>query len=425
MSKFGGGGNPCTICEKTVYPAEAIQYEKLVYHIECFKCSTCDKKMEGASKAANYEDKIYCKHCFDKGGFAQKQKNVVWTKKEGGASGTSKFGGGGNPCKICTKTVYPAETVSYEKTIFHAECFKCTTCEKKMTPSSAGGQFEDHVYCKKCFVEGGFNKKQLKSGGGTAKSNALASKFGGGGNPCTVCSKTVYPAETVSYEKTIFHSQCFLCTTCNKQMTPSNAGGKFEEQVYCKKCFVEGGFNKKQLASKGAGSSSNALASKFGGGGNKCSICEKTVYPAETVSYEKTIFHSECFKCTTCDKQMTPSNAGGKFEDKCYCKKCFVEGGFNKKQLASGGSGATQTNALASKFGGGGNKCEICTNTVYPAETVSYEKKCYHGDCFKCSNCDKKMEPSGAAQYEEKLFCTKCFSEGGYARKQANVTGSE
>lgn len=250
--KWGGGGAKCTICDKTVYPAETIQYEKKPYHVDCFKCCECDKKMENSSKADLYEDKLYCKSCFQKGGFAQKQKNVQWTAKEGGegSAPASKFGGGGTGCKICTKTVYPAETVTFDKIAYHQDCFKCKLCDKKMTPSGAAS-FEDEVFCTKCFKDGGYHTKQAQTASKTgtgASANPLASKFGGGGNKCVRCEKTVYPAETVSYEKNFFHPACFSCLGCQKQVTPSGAEGKKNPDgtvdVYCKKCWGEKGLNR-------------------------------------------------------------------------------------------------------------------------------------------------------------------------------------
>lgn len=346
MSKFGGGGTKCTICDKTAYPAETIQFEKLPYHVECFRCTDCNKKMEGAAKAKQFESKLYCEHCFQKGGFAQKQKKVVWTKKESTGSATSsKFGGGGNPCTVCAKTVYLAETLSFEKKIYHAGCFKCAECSKKMSASDAAA-FEDNVYCKKCFTAGGYNRKQAatakKSGGGGGSSNAMASKFGGGGVKCKICEKTVYSAEQVSYEKQAYHADCFKCSRevdgkpCGKKLTPSGAA-QFDGKLFCIKCFGEGGYRQKQAATakSGAGTgTSNALASKFGGGGTKCSVCDKTVYSAELVSFEKSAFHADCFKCKNCSKKLSTASAEGKkLPDggvDAYCKKCWGELGLNR-----------------------------------------------------------------------------------------------
>lgn len=250
-SKFGGGGTPCQVCSKSVYPAEAISYEKKVYHQECFKCVTCAKKITGAN-ASLYDDSIYCKRCFADGGFAQKQRNVKWEKKEGsGSTAASKFGGGGNSCKVCSKTVYTAETVSYEKQPYHVECFKCGTCSKKMTPSDAAS-FEGEIHCRKCFAAGGYNKKQAQSAKKTESAapksydNRFA-KFGGGGEKCVNCQKTVYPAEKLSYEKNTFHVACFKCCYegCSKGGKPINVNdAQYQKDkdtgsisVYCTKCF--------------------------------------------------------------------------------------------------------------------------------------------------------------------------------------------
>lgn len=346
-SRFGGGGNPCTVCTKTVYPAEAISYEKKIYHADCFKCKTCEKKVTGAAAAA-YDGDIYCKKCFSDGGFAQKQRNVKWTAKESsGSAGPSKFGGGGISCEICAKTVYPAEQISYEKKAFHSECFKCTTCSKKCTPSDAAS-YEAAIYCKKCFHDGGFTAKQRNvKWEAKETTGSYNSKFGGGGNKCAVCDKTVYPAETVAYEKKAYHQECFKCTVCGKKNTPSSCG-KFEEdgveKLFCTKCFGDGGYAKKQAAVKKVDGDAPAKSydnrfAKFGGGGNKCVNCDKTVYPAEQLSFEKNVFHIQCFKCSHdgCSKggkPITVSDAQYQKHDDgkitVFCNKCFGELGLNR-----------------------------------------------------------------------------------------------
>jgi len=359
MSMLGGGGNKCTICTKTCYPAETISFEKKPYHVDCFRCQgetgeegkTCNKKMEGPSKASAYDDKIYCKQCFQKGGFAQKQRNVKWTKgaSSGSASTSSKFGGGGTKCKVCDKTVFQAEAVSYEKQSYHAECFTCThetdgvACARKMKVSDAK-IFDEKLYCSKCFESGGYRSKQAKVKKTTSTtSNALSSRFGGGGTKCEVCAKTVYAAETVAYEKKAYHPQCFTCThvteagvTCAKKLTPSGAK-ILEAKLYCDKCWESGGYRQKQSklrtgGSGGGGATTDSRFSKFGGGGNKCERCDKTVYPAETIQYEKKFFHQACFTCEeeTCQKKLTPSSAEyNKKNDSIHCKACFQAKGLH------------------------------------------------------------------------------------------------
>lgn len=247
----------------------------------------------------------------------------------------------------------------------------------------------------------------------------MASKFGGGGSPCTICTKTVYPAETILYEKKPYHSECFRCSECDKKTTQTKCAS-YENKLFCKPCFVQGGYAQKQRNVKWTKkeTTGTAVASKFGGGGTICPQCDKRVYPAEAISYEKQMLHVECLKCSNCDKKTSPSSTAS-YEGKLFCTLCFDRGGYTQKQrqvkwTPKEGGG----NAVASKFGGGGLTCFICTKTVYNAEAIQYEKKVFHEECFKCTDCSKKVTPSKAGMFEDKVYCDKCFSQGGYREKQ-------
>jgi cysteine/glycine-rich protein len=352
MSALGGGGNPCTKCNETVFAGETIMFEKKPYHVNCFSCSVCLKKQNPGGMTQFVEDDVitlYCTHCFQKEGLAQKQRNVKWVKKETKANPlASKFGGGGTKCFVCDKTVYPAEQVSLSKKPFHAGCIRCqhvkdpatgATCDKKFTPSG-GYLYEDKLVCSQCFKDGNYaqqqrNVKWTKKEGTSSGS----SKFGGGGDKCEICEKTVYSAEALSFEKKKYHAACFTCSACSKKMTPAVAAqfqeeGEEKAQLFCTKCFKEGGYTQKQAkqSKAGGGGTSNALASKFGGGGEKCKRCDKTVYPAETVAWEKQKFHQQCFKCDDCGKKLTTSSAEytSALPDAIHCKQCFVQKGLNR-----------------------------------------------------------------------------------------------
>jgi cysteine/glycine-rich protein len=362
MSGYGGGGNSCVICSKTAFPAETIQYEKKAYHVECFQCSECKKKMDGPAGAANYEGVLFCKHCFQKGGYNQKQKNVVWTPSaDANAAAPSKFGGGGSKCTVCDKTVYAAETVSYEKKPYHGECFKCSNCVKKISPSGAA-MFEEKLFCSKCFADGGYRQKQVATASKTPAqpgSSAASSKFGGGGNKCVKCDKTVYAAETVSFEKAAYHAECFKCDSCTKIIQSSSGAAVFESLLLCVKCFKDGGYKQKQTntVKEYKPSTASAAPSKFGGGGAKCYTCNTTVYAAEAISYEKKLFHGDCLKCRNCSKKVSPSGAEARRiegdEIEVYCKKCWGELGLNRASVAlkkSADAGGSSEEPAASSY---------------------------------------------------------------------------
>jgi len=41
MPQWGGGGEKCPRCQKTVYPAEKLLACSAAWHKGCFKCKTC------------------------------------------------------------------------------------------------------------------------------------------------------------------------------------------------------------------------------------------------------------------------------------------------------------------------------------------------------------------------------------------------
>jgi len=66
-SKFGGGGAKCYTCNTTVYAAEAISYEKKLFHGDCLKCRNCSKKVSPSGAEAKHtgeEIEVYCKKCW-------------------------------------------------------------------------------------------------------------------------------------------------------------------------------------------------------------------------------------------------------------------------------------------------------------------------------------------------------------------------
>ncbi|KAL6063736.1 LIM zinc-binding domain-containing protein [Balamuthia mandrillaris] len=54
----------------------------------------------------------------------------------------------------------------------------------------------------------------------------------------------------------------------------------------------------------------------------KCTGCQKTVYPAETVKMEGQIWHDKCLRCVECKKTLTGANWGGFVapDNTPYCK---------------------------------------------------------------------------------------------------------
>ncbi|KAJ8300518.1 hypothetical protein KUTeg_022037 [Tegillarca granosa] len=62
---------------------------------------------------------------------------------------------------------------------------------------------------------------------------------------------------------------------------------------------------------------------KFGGG-EKCAICNKTVYAAERIEAGDKPYHKLCFKCSECKMSLNLNNYA-QSEGVLYCKKHFSE----------------------------------------------------------------------------------------------------
>jgi len=256
FANFGGGGQPCTICTKIVYPAETIQFEMKPYHIDCFKCIKCSKKLD-APQGAIFENIIYCKMCFQREGLAQKQTQVKWTPKTTTTTTSSygpKLGGGGTPCTVCSKTVYAGEAVQFEMKIYHPKCITCADCSKECS-SNEISQFEGKLYCKRCWEKGGYARKQLATTQkpGSTKAGGYNPRFanlGGGGQKCFSCQLTVYPAETLQYESRPYHIKCFKCSHCKIEIQQVARAEAKEDKIYCQKCFHELGLYQPTLKEK-------------------------------------------------------------------------------------------------------------------------------------------------------------------------------
>jgi len=192
--------------------------------------------------AAQFEGVIYCKFCFEKGGFARKQTQVKWVPKAstGASAAGAKFGGGGQSCTSCGKTVYPGELVQYDLKPYHSACMRCSECSKETTMSNVA-QFEGKLFCLRCFEKGGYARKQAAvkfvAKTTTAPASGRFATLGGGGNKCYTCQTTVYPAETLMFEQRPYHQKCFKCLNCKKEMTVNQAEHK-GDKVYCQKCFM-------------------------------------------------------------------------------------------------------------------------------------------------------------------------------------------
>ncbi|KAH0630801.1 hypothetical protein JD844_004038 [Phrynosoma platyrhinos] len=113
----------CKGCLKPIVAGDQnVEYKKTVWHKDCFTCNQC-KQVIGTASFFPKGDEIYCVTCHE-----------------------HKFA---KTCVKC-KNAITSGGVAYQDRPYHAECFVCATCTKKL-----GGQrftaVEDQFYCVDCY----------------------------------------------------------------------------------------------------------------------------------------------------------------------------------------------------------------------------------------------------------------------------------
>uniref|UniRef100_K1QML1 Cysteine and glycine-rich protein 3 n=1 Tax=Magallana gigas TaxID=29159 RepID=K1QML1_MAGGI len=67
--------------------------------------------------------------------------------------------------------------------------------------------------------------------------------------------------------------------------------------------------------------------------------------------------------------------------------------------------------SLIWRFLGGGEKCGICSKSVYAAERIEAGGTPFHKLCFKCSECKMSLKLNTYAQADGILYCKKHYQE--------------
>ncbi|KAK8613581.1 hypothetical protein V6N13_101369 [Hibiscus sabdariffa] len=161
--------------------------------------------------------------------------------------------------------------------------------------------------------------------------------FQGTQQKCSACDKTVYLVDKLTADKRIFHKSCFRCHHCRGTLKLSNYNS-FEGVLYCRPHYDQifkrtGSLDKsfegtpkivkpfeKQMENENAIKVSNM----FEGTREKCKCCNKTAYPIERVTVNRTIYHKSCFKCIHGGCTISPSNYIA-HEGKLYCKHHHIQ----------------------------------------------------------------------------------------------------
>jgi len=157
--------------------------------------------------------------------------------------------------------------------------------------------------------------------------------FTGTLDKCKACDKTVYFVDLLSADGATYHKPCFKCSHCKGTLVMSNYSS-MDGVLYCKPHFEQlfkesGNFSKNFQTSKQEKENSltrapSKVSAMFSGTQDKCSACNKTVYPLEKMTMEGESYHKSCFKCAHGGCPLTHSSYAA-LDGILYCRHHFQQ----------------------------------------------------------------------------------------------------
>jgi LIM domain-containing protein 2 len=177
---------------------------------------------------------------------------------------------------------------------------------------------------------------------------------------CTGCNKPfAIGMKRYLFRNQQWHENCFRCTDCQTSIGKSPFI-PHDNKPYCPTCY------EKRFA-------------------YKCSKCTKAINNGG-VKYKGVPYHTECFTCYNCNKQLVNEKFAVK-EDKQVCVDCY--GVLYAKKC-------TRCNHPITGLGNEGSKF------------VSFEGRHWHTNCFSCCKCGANLVSKGFLTHLDDIVCPDC-----------------
>ena len=188
------GAIPCGICKKSLGKEYVNIAEDRKYHIECFLCSICNKKLAGGM-FFEVDGKLYCEDDY-----------------------YPRFA---PTCTRCDKLIKD-EYVDIDGLNYHSTCFKCVDCQ---TP------FKGKIFAVLFNLENCLGLQYYKYNGVPYCTECYKKRA----STCAKCDKEILGKIYSAMNKT-FHLECFACSLCNKAFDEGNYI-PFNDQGYHSECY--------------------------------------------------------------------------------------------------------------------------------------------------------------------------------------------
>jgi len=206
---------------------------------------------------------------------------------------------------------------------------------------------------------------------------------------CVKCKKEITYWDTkVIVNGNKYHTACFKCSLCGKQMTVQTHF-KADGELFCEKCY-------KETKAK------------------KCSHCGTIIGKQPTVTGpDGNIYLKTCFKCAKCDKVIEGGfhvNKNGKPEHTdCNSPSGAVGNCIDCKKGLSGvkffplpdGTKACEECYKAKHC----NNCSRCKEPIIKGAVKKIKELKFHQDCFVCNKCGISLDGRRIKIKDRALIC--------------------
>jgi len=267
----------CGMCAKPVTVEGCTAFGK-VYHKECFKCCVCKKRIDG--KFFQKNGKPYC------------EKDYAKIVEE---------------CCVCKQPI-KGDCIESGDKAYHPNCLKCFVCGEILR-----GQYffyEGEPICEKDYKR----KADKCSECGEAilgivytldGKNYCEEHYQGKCDACPKCNEPI-TGHMVRTNAAAFHSKCFTCCACNKDLSHDQFVLDENKNIYC----VDDWAKKKAY---------------------RCVTCKRPIVAAEGQTKAPRLralgkdYHPDCFKCEDCGLLLDTRKKGREcypHKNHIYCLKC-------------------------------------------------------------------------------------------------------
>ena len=216
----------------------------------------------------------------------------------------SIFGGGGEKCAVCFKTVYQAERTLADGRPFHHACVRCVTCACKLSLSSFERIEDGRLYCKAHFMQQWLERSsgaatQLGAPIPAAPATSSADGQGGAATSSSAAAGGDLRMQGVTLDMN-------LGMNLGSRSNPSSgSAAPAEVPAPPPMCRIGPTFHAPVAPSVGSWVASQTVC---------CERCGKKVYANERQdamahrSHRLLVFHRACFRCIDCNTLLRGNN---------------------------------------------------------------------------------------------------------------------